>query len=61
MIEWQNAGCGAGHHSLQPRHAEELAPVETELHKVEKNIAHYMRAFEAETMPEGVCGPRLVS
>jgi len=59
FLETAFAAAQAEATSEQPRHDEELAQVETELSNVEKNIAHYQRAFEAGTMPDDVCGPRV--
>lgn len=37
----------------------EVKAVDQKLHDAETNIERYRRAFEAGTMPESICGPRI--
>jgi site-specific DNA recombinase len=52
--EWRAIRC-----SEQPHLQEQLAQVEAEIVRGEDAVEHYLLAFEARTIPESLCGPRL--
>ncbi|MFL1426997.1 MULTISPECIES: recombinase family protein [unclassified Nocardiopsis] len=47
------------HSQMRDQHVAERTAVRGELAAAESAIERYLRAFEAGTMPESVCGPRL--
>lgn len=52
--EWR-----ATRHSDQPQVEAQLAQVVAEIARGEESIEHYLLAFEARTMPESLCAPRV--
>lgn len=52
-------GVAERHDQMKEQHVAERTAVRSELASAEASIERYLRAFEAGTMPESVCGPRL--
>jgi hypothetical protein len=42
------------------RHQGQLCALDAELARVDTGIDHYLRAFETGTMPESICGERVM-
>ncbi len=59
LVEEAIQGVAQRHSQMRDQHVAERAVVRSELTTAEGSIERYLRAFEAGTMPESVCGPRL--
>ena len=59
LVDEAIRGMARRHDQMKEQHIAERTVVRGELASAEGSIERYLRAFEAGTMPESVCGPRL--